>query len=187
MNVVERATDVIDDIINSNDSLTQAILESEALKLLPELVAECKSLRANKDSAEACIEDQKTQNNDLMAHCNQLRARAQKAESKAARWQMAAQLATAQRSLLTGQNDDLMWWDCIADDVKIDLMKRAAASLGSKPRAWAMTEERIKALEYAALLVDLEAARLIVDPDADYEPNKAARKDLRAMLAEASQ
>ena len=146
-------------------------------KSIPE---EIEALKERAQKAEARCADQKrildniqksVESGPDMVELDRLR-------TEAARWQTAAQLATAQRFLLSGQNDDLAWWDVISDAVKIDFMKRAAAALGCSPNAWLMTPERIKALEQV-----LKYAH----KDIEYEVSETDEEVLRSMLAEAKQ
>jgi DNA repair exonuclease SbcCD ATPase subunit len=66
-------------------------LERQA-KRIAELEEDFKDVRANKDNAEAHIEDLRKLNDDLMANCNSLRSRAQRAEARVAKLEAALQV-----------------------------------------------------------------------------------------------
>ena len=136
-----------------------------ALHLLPDLLAECKRLEAEAQD----YHDQKE------AALSQLVRERQELQAEAARWQAVAVRERAKNLVLNGGAE--------VYHPSRECMERAAAALGCQPRAWLMSEERIKALD--------RAARFIAWADhAGHLKDDAASGDadiIQAMLAEAKQ
>ena len=165
MNVIDQAESLLE---ISNCSARAEEFRKGAADLLPGLVAECKRLNEAAQKGNALVEE-------LMGNCNQLRSRAQIAEAEATRWQAAA---IRERAIIIHIGYGDIEVEPSGDDLEI-----AEADLGSSPRAWLMSEERIKALD--------RAARFIAWADhAGHLKDDAASGDadiIQAMLAEAGQ
>ena len=146
---------------------------SERLKTAPgeerdQLIEEAECQRLREDNCNLA-----TLNESLMEDGNALRA-------EAARWQAVAERECARR--LCSEESGLDW-ETMSSGHVIHFHNRAAAALGCQPRAWLMSEERIKALD--------RAARFIAWADhAGHLKDDAASGDadiIQAMLAEAGQ
>ena len=146
----------------------QPELCKEAAKTLPDLLAECKRQKDEGQQADEKI-------HQLIFALRHKESLLDDANAKAARRQAAA---IRERAIIIHIGYGDIEIEPSGDDLEI-----AAAALGCSPRAWLMTEERIKALD--------RAARFIAWADhAGHLRGDVASNDaeiIRSMLAEAKQ
>ena len=110
------------------------------------------------------------------------------ARAEAARWQAVAVAREANyiQNIHCAACRDSECEGCEYDLSREECLKQAAAALGCSPKAWLMSEERIKALEWAVHFAEEERkwSGAPIDKDIGWNP---IEKTLRAMVEEAKQ
>ena len=142
------------------DRITQLQLDNRRLHehelLLEEEVKRLETFHRNDMGRIGYLEEQ---NEDLMAHCNDLRNRAQTAEMNCIGLEAVFQPGDERHlEAVIGLVQGVLGTKTVSDKLSCLLRLQKAAALG-KPRAWLMTEERIGAIERAVFQGMLEEAK----------------------------